>query len=375
MSIPPLPSALALCLPRLYGGGTEKIVARMAAWWARRGVHVWLVTFQSSPADLPLHPAVQRIQIDDISAEAPPLAAWPQESRNILALRRIFSSILQREHVGRLPVISFLARMNMRCLLAARGLPCRTIICERTYPPAVFLGEHDETLRKKLYPAADALVVQCEYTRRHWGSTIVAQEKCHTLPNPIPSSAGGGTAAAAPSEHAYFLAIGRLEPAKRHDLLLRAFADLVPDRPDLRLYIAGSGEQEQVLHALRDELGLGQQVTFLGQVQDVRPWLQHALALVHPSDYEGFPNVLLEALAERCPIIATDCLTGPAEIVEQGRNGFLVPVNDQKALADAMQKMLSDRTQKRLRSGMTALPEKLSEERIMWDWTRLLAQN
>lgn len=308
-----------------------------------------------------------------MATEDSSLAAWPQESRNILALRKIFSAILMEEHVDCLPVISFLARMNMRCLLAARGLPCRTIVCERTYPPAVFLGDHDEKLRKQLYPEADALVVQCEYTRRHWGSTIVGLGKCHALPNPFFPAAGPATAAAAiPQEQSYFLAIGRLAPVKRHDLLLRAFADLVPDRPDIRLYIAGSGEQEQVLHNLRHELGLEQQATFLGQVQDVRPWLQHALALVHPSDYEGFPNVLLEALSERCPIIATDCLTGPAEIVEQGRNGFLVPVNDQKALACAMQKMLSGGTQKQLRSRMNVLPEKFSEERIMREWTRLL---
>lgn len=372
---PPLPSALALCLPRLHGGGTEKIVARMAAWWASRGVHVWAVTFRAFPEDLPLHPAVRRIQIDSMAAEAPPLAIWPQEARNIPALRKVFSTLLERERISRLPVISFLARMNMRCLLAARGLPCRTIISERTYPPAVFLGEHDEALRRQLYPTADALVVQCEYTRQHWGSAIMGEERCHVLPNPLfPSSAPAARPEDMPREQPYFLAVGRLAPVKRHDLLLRAFAQLVPSRPDLHLYIAGSGQQEQLLHALRQDLGLERHATFLGQVQDVRPWLQGALALVHPSDYEGFPNVLLEALAEGCPIIATDCPTGPAEIVQQGINGFLTPVNDQNALAQAMRTMLDAGVQTRLRARMDRLPEKFSEERIMRGWSALLQE-
>ena len=345
----------------------------MAAWWANRGVHVWLVTFQAFPEDLPLHPAVQRIQIDSMAAESPLLDIWPQESRNIPALRKVFASILAQEQVVYLPIISFLARMNMRCLLAARDLPCRTIICERTYPPAVFLGEHDEKLRKLLYPTADALVAQCEYTRQHWGNAIVGMEKCYALPNPaFPASAPQTDTEDVPHEQPYFLAIGRLAPVKRHDLLLRAFAELAPSRPELHLYIAGSGEQEQILLSLRQELGLEQRVTLLGQVRNVRPWLQRALALVHPSDYEGFPNVLLEALADRCPIIATDCPTGPSEIVQQGNNGFLVPVNDQKALVHAMLTMLDADVQKQLRARMVALPEKFSEERIMQSWSQLL---
>lgn len=371
-----LPAALALCLPRLHGGGTEKIAARMAAWWADRGVHVRLVTFQAFAEDLPLHPAVRRIQIDSMAADSPRLDIWPQESRNIPALRKVFSTILAEEQVKFLPVISFLARMNMRCLLAARGLPCRTIVCERTYPPAVFLGEHDENLRKQLYPTADALVVQSEYTRQHWGGTIVALERCHALPNPIfPSSTPLTGAESVPRGRPYFLAVGRLAPVKRHDLLLRAFAELVIVHPELHLYIAGSGEQEQFLHKLRQDLALEQHVTFLGQVQNVRPWLQQATALVHPSDYEGFPNVLLEAVAERCPIIATDCPTGPAEIVQQGTNGFLVPVNDQKSLSHAMQMVLDADVQKTLRARMISLPEKFSEERIMQRWSSLLQEH
>ena len=128
------------------------------------------------------------------------------------------------------------------------------------------------------------------------------------------------------------------------------------------------------MHALRQDLGLERHATFLGQVQDVRPWLQGALALVHPSDYEGFPNVLLEALAEGCPIIATDCPTGPAEIVQQGINGFLTPVNDQNALAQAMRTMLDAGVQTRLRARMDRLPEKFSEERIMRGWSALLQE-
>ena len=369
-----LPRAAALCIPRLYEGGAEKVMAHMAGWWAERGVHVHLVTFHASPRDFPLHPAVRRTLLDDVpDAPFPRLDPWPRESRNVGALRQVFLRILREEGVERLPVLSFLARMNMRCLFAAQGLPCRVVISERTYPPALFLGEHDEALRRQSYPLADALVVQTEYTRQHWGNGMVGPAKCHALPNACLPQATPPQAIPLPEGQDFFLAIGRLAPEKRHDMLLRAFAETLSRFPRLHLYLAGSGELERPLRELCRQLHLEKRTTFLGHVADVRPWLRQARAIVHPSEFEGFPNVLLEALAERCPMIATDCLTGPSEIIRQGQNGFLVPVNDQTALTDAMLRILDADVQRAFRENMRVFPQEFSADGVMRAWTRLLS--
>lgn len=369
-----LPPAIALCIPRLYGGGAEKVMAHMADWWAERDVHVHMITFHATPGDPPLHSRIRRIQLDDYRPkDAPCIPEWPQESSNIHALRHALLDIIDREgEMERLPVISFLARMNMRCLLAARGLPCSTIISERIFPPAVFLGEHDEMLRNTIYPQADALVVQTNYTKTHWGDRLISPLKCHVIANPITLRRSVSERDDGFYRHQrYFLAVGRLTAQKRHDLLLRAFAQVIQRSPQLHLNIAGEGEMEQFLLGLRSKLSLENNVTFLGHVKNISSLLRNALALIHTSDFEGFPNILLEALAEGCPVIATDCPAGPAEIILHQKNGFLVSVNDQNALSQAMLKILDDSVQQSFRTWDRTYLKKFSEDTIMELWSKL----
>lgn len=372
-----LPRAVVLCIPRLYGGGAEKVMALMAGWWAARGVHVYLITFRTAPDDFPLHPGVRRILLKDyLVQDAPVIPEWPQESCNIHALRHAFLDILHAEDaIACLPVISFLARMNMRCLLAIQGLPCNIVISERTYPPAVFLGEHEEALRKALYPQADALVVQTSYTKKHWGIPLVGEKKCHSIANPFLPGASPHAAQVPHHCERYFLAIGRLSRSKRHDILLQAFAPLAQTDPSLHLYIAGDGELKHDLLDLRQKLGMQNSVTFLGHVQDVSLWLHHALALVHTSDFEGFPNVLLEALYEGCPVIATDCPAGPAEIIEHGVTGLLVPCGSIRDVRLAMKMIIEKKTslqQPLFKKAAVKALHRFTPSKILSQWTTLL---
>lgn len=375
------PRAVALCIPRLYGGGAEKVMAHMADWWAERGVHVYLLTFHDSPQDIPLHPGVRRILLDELQAQtAFPFPEWSQESNNINILKTAFLNVLHQENAERLPVISFLARMNMRCLLAAQGLPCRVIVSERCYPPAVFLGEHDEELRKHLYPKADALVVQSEYTWEHWGREIVPPEQCHVIPNPFPATPACSDYAdnLTPPHHLrYFLAVGRLTRQKRHDLLLHAFVPLRDADPRIHLYIIGDGPRAQSLIELCQALNLQENVTFLGQMKNVRQWMRNAIALVHTADHEGFPNVILEALAEHCPVIATNCPTGPAEMITHGVNGFLTATGNSEEVTKYMHLLTNPAIRhsicETLKKNLSLLSEKYSLNNVMQSWSALLA--
>jgi glycosyltransferase involved in cell wall biosynthesis len=120
-------------------------------------------------------------------------------------------------------------------------------------------------------------------------------------------------------------AVGRLEPQKRFDLLLEAFAVLHKRNPKLHLIIAGDGSLRQALEQQRLALGLGDGVTLIGHIADVRP-LHHALELfVQSSDYEGTPNSVLEAMAMETPIIATEA-GGTAELVHDGVHGRIIPI-------------------------------------------------
>jgi len=135
------------------------------------------------------------------------------------------------------------------------------------------------------------------------------------------------------------LTVGNLKPVKNHPLLLRAFAAL--GRPEARLMLLGQGRNEAALRALADSLGIGDRVIFAGFHPDPAPFYATADLFVLSSDHEGFGNVIVEALSCGLPVVSTDCPSGPAEILENGRFGRLVPVGDAGALTAAIDLALS----------------------------------
>jgi glycosyltransferase involved in cell wall biosynthesis len=137
-------------------------------------------------------------------------------------------------------------------------------------------------------------------------------------------------------------AVGRLEPQKRFDLLLEAFAALNARRPETRLVIVGDGSQRAALEEHRAALNLVNKCTLVGHVTDVVP-AHHAFDLfVQSSDYEGTPNAVLEAMALETPIVATD-VGGTSELVQDGVHGIIVPPRDIDRLHTAIESALADR--------------------------------
>ncbi len=142
-------------------------------------------------------------------------------------------------------------------------------------------------------------------------------------------------------QHIALGAVGRLEPQKRFDLLIEAFAELHANRPELRLVIAGDGSLRRTLEEQRNGRGLKNQIILTGHVTDVIP-LHHAFDLfVQSSDYEGTPNSVLEAMAMATPIVATEA-GGTAELVHDGVHGRIVPIGRIDRLMHAIDAALLD---------------------------------
>jgi len=140
------------------------------------------------------------------------------------------------------------------------------------------------------------------------------------------------------SPGARIVTVGSLKAQKNHSLLLQSCARL--DHPKARLMILGKGSGETTLRKLAADLGIAERVIFAGFHPDPTPFYQTADLFVLSSDYEGFGNVIVEALACGTPVISTDCPSGPAEILDDGKYGRLVPPRDPDSLAEAMQKAL-----------------------------------
>jgi glycosyltransferase involved in cell wall biosynthesis len=165
--------------------------------------------------------------------------------------------------------------------------------------------------------------------------------------NPVPLRAVPEQAALDIADHlwcgpsgARILTVGTMKTVKNHPLLLRAFALL--DQPDARLMFVGDGHGREALLSLAQELGITDRVIFAGFHPDPTPFYKTADLFVLSSNYEGFGNVIVEAMACGTPVVSTDCPSGPAEILENGKWGRLIPVGNADALAEAMRASLED---------------------------------
>jgi glycosyltransferase involved in cell wall biosynthesis len=142
-------------------------------------------------------------------------------------------------------------------------------------------------------------------------------------------------------EGTYAIAVGRLVRQKGIADLIEAAADVVRRRP-FKLLIVGGGPLHAQLQQMITDLGLESVVYLAGFVQNPYPLIRRARLLVSASRFEGLPLTLIEALALAVPVVATDCPSGPREILDGGRYGLLVPVGRPDRLADAMDRILSD---------------------------------
>lgn len=198
-----------------------------------------------------------------------------------------------------------------------------------------------------LYRRADAIIANSAGVRDDIAAVAgVPEQRIHLVRNPV-ITPDLHELATQPLEHPWFaqqeipvlLGAGGLRQQKDFPTLVRAFAALRHRRP-ARLVILGRGRQEQRLRDLVDELGIGDDVHLAGFVDNPYPYLARCNLFALSSRWEGSPNVLTEALALGTAVVATDCRSGPREILQDGRYGPLVPVGNVEALAGAMERVL-----------------------------------
>jgi glycosyltransferase involved in cell wall biosynthesis len=354
---------LIFVISSLGGGGAERVISLMANDFAARGREVTLVTLagKNEASAYPLHPAVKRGYLNALGKSRNALA---DNFDRIRKLRRIFRE--SRSDA----IISFMESTNILTLLAAMGLGRRVLISDRIDPSSYSYGRIWRLLRNLVYPLADKVVVQTKAAVTHYPRYLAG--RMVVIANPLQPRAGSHEKKA--SGAVFICGMGRLTRQKGFDVLLRALQRVVKKHPSVHLKIWGEGEERESLKILRDSLGLTDYVEFPGFTDDAAGALEEADIFVLSSYFEGFPNVLLEAMQAGAAVISTDCPNGPAEIITPGEDGLQVPPGDAHALAEALEKLIHNEAERcRLAANARKSVSRFYMGNIMAQWETLLA--
>jgi len=223
-------------------------------------------------------------------------------------------------------------------LMSAWFAPTRLV---RVAQDHMNLGTYKPGLRAAMlraYPRLDAVTVLTEADLAAYRDALGGAVRLERIPNGIPPRA-----AAPPADRARtVIAAGRLTPQKGFDLLIEAFHRVHERHPDWELAIFGEGRLRKELTEQIKTLGLGGHVHLRGVTRQLDSELGRASVFALSSRFEGLPMVLLEAMDSGLPVIAFDCPTGPAEVVEDGVNGLLIPKEDTTALAEGLCRLIKD---------------------------------
>ena len=316
----------------LTRGGAERVVSTLTREWAKRH-RVLIALFDAS------RPAYDYGgEIVDLGARS--LQSPVKKLLNALVRSIRLARLLRREHPDR--IVSFMESANFPAIAAAvvTGLSDRLCVSVRINP--VMIPYLNRLLMPIAYRLSERVVAPSHGVSNALRQLGLPARKLSVIANPVGKQTDVTTSARVDFPQRFLLGVGRLEHQKGFDRLLRAFATM--DQSDIQLVILGRGTERAALLAMSQQLGIRSLVRLPGAVSDVDAWYRRADCFVLTSHYEGSPNVVVEAMANGCPVVSFDCPYGPAEILEGGRNGILVPQDDIAGLSDAIQRLVSDST-------------------------------
>jgi glycosyltransferase involved in cell wall biosynthesis len=353
---------IVLAISSLSPGGAERIISGLANHWAAMGWGVTLVSF--GPSEEPYYPLDPKVQLVQLGFASKPNALG-QTLRRVRAFRRIVRTTRP------VAVVSFLTRINVVSIMAATGLKTRLVVSERNNADLQYVHPAWRILRYLTYPMAFRLVSPTRGLLESF-SWPIRLRGC-VIPNSVDPSFSALPWRARSDRT--ILAVGRLVRQKGFDLLLRAFAQIAPFRPEWSLVIWGEGEERASLLELRDALGLTRSVRMPGVTASPGEWAHSGEIFVLSSRFEGFANVVAEAMAAGLPVLAFDCDWGPGELIRHETDGLLVKSGDVGALANGLLRLTGDPALRRvLGHAARRSIERIQPELIMARWDDLLVE-
>lgn len=332
---------VSLFIQTLEVGGAQRVVVNLANGFASAGYTTDIVLVNRS-GDF-LSEVAENVRIVDLGADRT-ITCIPQ-------LRRYF------QNTAPSIMISAMTHTNVAALLASDLAGASTDVIVTEHGDFVERYKYMRESQKErfvagiaglLYPRADCVVAVSQTVKdgivKH---TRVSEDAVRVIPNPVVTDDLKQQKEQSVSEwfeeleEPIIISVGRLVPKKDHSTLLRAFKQLRKDT-EATLVIIGDGRSRSDLEELAVELGIRDDVKFAGEIQNPFAYMRRSSVFALPSATEAFGNVIVEAMACGCPVVATRSSTGPVTILNDGEFGRLTPVGDASAMAEALRAELAD---------------------------------
>lgn len=350
--------ALLICINSLRSGGAERVVSQL---------------LEHLQHDFDIHLALYSHVIEYSIPENIKIVDLDQsenDSQVMMLLKLPYLSYKLSRYCRRHKIMHSVAFLNRPCYINALmrswwGYKGRVVMCERTHQTTMLNTKSSLTrmitrlLIRVSYNRADLVLANAKAIKDDLRENLHIHSPIEVIYNPVDIPDLQGKMREPLPYHFeedifYFIAVGNFRKEKNFPLVVDAFAQLAG--MPCKLLLVGDGPDKTILTEKASGYGISKQVVFLGRDNNPFKYMFHAHAFVLCSDVEGFPNVLLEALACGMPVISTDCRSGPREMIAPGTNpdiqvqegfeetsfGILCPVSDASAMAAAMKKLMSD---------------------------------
>lgn len=354
---------IAFIIPSLEAGGAERVAVTLAQKFINEN-DVFLIVLNKTITTYTIDP---RIQIQFLKEAYIPSKNW------LIAIKNNFifvKKLIKTAKVNQIEaLIGFTTTANILVLLSSFFLKGTFFISERNNPEVYQLPFLRKISIRILYPFTNALIVQTSFSKNYF-QIFLKTRKIQIIPNPIDENLFFRREKYGNREN-IILTVGRLDTNKNQKLLLEAFANL--NTKNWKLILVGDGALKIEYQMLAKKLGIADKVDFIGIVTNIETYYNRAKLFVFPSQSEGFPNALLEALSFGIPCIASDCNSGPSEMIQHKENGFLFEINNQKQLEKQMTALMENEAL-RLKFSSNAIQStaKYHPDEIYKQWESLL---
>lgn len=315
---------IVLAIPRLTGGGAERVVSVWANELCNNEYQISIVLFSRSNNEYIVNERVKIYSLVDSISEYFAMSAFEK----LNGLRSILKKIAPDY------IISFLPAMQVWMMLASVGLQIKRIETIRVNPWKVNTGgKINRIVWKNCFRTCYKIIIQATGQELFFSKN--EQKKIVLIPNPIDEKfliRAKHDINPTPNK---FIAVGRIDKQKNYPMMIKAFFEIAKERTDIVLKIYGDGEKEYVteLEKLIKKYRLTNNVYLMGRTPNIEVEYQKNDIFLMSSDFEGLPNSLMEAMASGLICISTDCQTGPSDLIENGKNGYLVPVGDSEQMS------------------------------------------